>query len=146
MNRPVEIHFHDVEPSEGLEEHIRQAANRLERRYHNITACVVHLEQPHRHRTTHVGYRVVLEVMVPGRGEVTVTKSSDEHEAHDNAYKVLDEAFGAMARRLQKLSDQERGHVKHHNGVAAEPEVEEEPEASESESESDPVAGEPRKA
>lgn len=143
MNRPVEIHFHDVEHSQGLEEHIRQAASRLERRYPIITACVVHLEQPHRHRTTHVGYRVVLEVMVPGRGEITVTKSSDEHEAHDNAYRVLDEAFGAMARRLQKLSDHQRGHVKHHdNGVAVEPEIEEEPEASESE----PVAGEPRKA
>lgn len=140
MNRPVEIHFQDVEHSDGLEEHIRQAASRLERHHHEITACVVHLEQPHRHRTTHAGYRVVLEVMVPGRGELTVTKSSDEHQAHDNAYKVLDDAFNAMEKRLKKLVDHKRGHVKHHEAGDGEPEIEEEAEASEA------VAVEPGKA
>lgn len=114
MIRPVEIHFHDVPHSDALEEHIRELAGHLDRFHSNITACVVHLEQPHRHRSNKAGFRVGIEVVIPHQGELTVSKSSDHHEVHDNFYQVVDEAFEAMVKRLKRITAKARGEVKHH--------------------------------
>lgn len=114
MVKPVEIHFQHMKKSEALEERIRQHAERLDRVHPNIMSCLVHVEKPHRHRSTHEGWKITVEVVVPNHGDITVSKSSDEHAPHDDAYQVVNQAFDAMARRLQKLVDRDRGHVKHH--------------------------------
>lgn len=121
MKRPVEIHFHGMSHSDALAEHIRERAGRLDHRHNNIIGCKVRVERPHRHHQSGSGWKVGVQLTVPPRHELAVSKASDADEAHDNLYKVVDEAFEAAERKLRRLAERQRGRVK----ARQSPEVEE---------------------
>ena len=107
MQRPLEISFHNLEPSPAVEAAIRKHVAKLERRYGRLTACRVAVEAPHgQHRTGNV-YEVHVRMAVPGR-ELTVTREPHKpHEryAHADVYVSLREAFDAAERQLQAFKE-----------------------------------------
>lgn len=121
MNIPLEIVFHGVEPSDSVEARIREKAARLNRRHQELMSCRVVIDRPHQHHRHGNGWQVAVEMMVPPGHELTVRKDSGGHagEVHDNLIRVLDEAFEAALRRLDKLQQRQRGETKSHESPAS---------------------------
>lgn len=114
MQRPVEIHFHELDPSPALQEHIRTEADKLDRFHPNLTAVIVYIERPHRHRSSHAGWKISIEMVVPGCKSLVVSKSSDRWDKHDHINQVVNEAFKAAQRRLRRETSKMQQEVKHH--------------------------------
>ena len=108
LQSPVRITFRDIAHSEALETHIREKVARLEARFEALMGCHVSVEMPHKHHHQGKLFNVRIDVQVPG-GEVVAT-----HDAHEDVYVGLREAFDHIKRQLQTHTDRVRGEVKHH--------------------------------
>jgi len=112
MQVPLEIAFHNLEPSERLERKIRQRADKLNRYFDRIVSCRVAVDMPHRGPAAQpLAYHVRIEVRVP---EKVLVVSRDPGEAEDrfNPDLALRDAFAAMERQLEEHSRKVRGEVK----------------------------------
>ena len=67
MDTPLEIAFHNMDSSNGLEARIRERAAKLERFHNHITSCHVVVEVPNRSQGGAKGYHVRVECRVPGK-------------------------------------------------------------------------------
>lgn len=116
METPLEIAFHNLDPSPSLEEEIRERVAKLERIYGRLTACRVSVEALHKqHRTGNV-YEVHVDMTVP-RGELVVSKKphrAKERFANPDIRTSLRDAFDAAERQLKDYKAQLRGEVKPH--------------------------------
>jgi ribosomal subunit interface protein len=121
---PIDIRFRHVEPSDVLENTIRERALALERYSERITSCHVtvdHVGGAKRHeagRSHHKQgagshYRVSIRVTVPG-AELFVGRDPEPHANFEDAYAAVNEAFDAMRRQLQDTERTVRQDVKHH--------------------------------
>src|SRR4051794_26060121 len=105
MERPLDIAFHGMDPSPGVETEIRQRVDKLERRYGNLVGCRVSIEALHnQHRTGNV-HEVHIILSVPGRD---LAVSREPHKAKDRVARPdlrgsLRDAFQAAERRLESL-------------------------------------------
>ena len=77
MQRPLEIHFRQMEPSPAIEARIRAKAAALERFSDRITGCRVIVEKEHRHHHKGNLFRVRIEIDAPGK-ELAVTHAGPE--------------------------------------------------------------------
>lgn len=111
MKLPLQISSRKVSISENAINTIKQKANKLESFHHNIMACRVMVETPHRHKNQGMQYNVRIDLTVPG-AELIVKR-----EPHDNIYVAIRDAFDAARRQLQSFSRKRRGEVKHHEGA-----------------------------
>lgn len=114
MQVPLEVTFRDMDKSEALEGYVRRYVDRLEKFCDHIDSCRVAIERPHRHQTKGSDYRVRIDLTVPPGHELVVVRDAGEGDIHDDAYKVLHEAFKAAERRVKKLVELQRGDVKRH--------------------------------
>jgi ribosomal subunit interface protein len=108
MQRPVQITYRDIAPTEALESQVREKAAKLEEFYPFITGCHVTLEVPHKHKHQGKHCSVRIDVRVPG-GELVVN-----HDHHEDMYVALRDAFDAAKRQLEEYGRKQRGDVKHH--------------------------------
>ena len=108
MQRPVQITYRDIAPTEALESQVREKAAKLEEFYPFITGCHVTLEVPHKHKHQGKHCTVRIDVRVPG-GELVVN-----HDHHEDMYVALRDAFDAAKRQLEEYGRKQRGDVKHH--------------------------------
>lgn len=113
MQLPLEITFHNFEPSPSIEANIRRRAEKLERYAPDIISCRVTVESPHKHQRHGRLYRVSVDVRLPG-SEVVVNRHPQEHHAHEDLYVAIGDAFKAARRRLQDTVSKRRGDVKSH--------------------------------
>jgi ribosome-associated translation inhibitor RaiA len=67
MQRPLEIHFHQMASSLAIEARIREKAAELERFSDRIAGCRVIVEKEHRHHHKGNLFRVRIEIDVPAR-------------------------------------------------------------------------------
>jgi cold shock CspA family protein len=127
-------------PSEVVEAHIREAAQKLDEFYDEIMGCRVLVEMPHQHHRKGKLYHVRIDLTVPG-GEFVIKreprrvtdkptrfrKGPDEVEleesrelskyaAHDDIQLSIRDAFDAARRKLQDYARRRRGVVKLHEG------------------------------
>ena len=102
MQRPVQITFRDVQPSEALEAEIRDKVSGLERFHPRITGCHVTVEMAHKHKAQGKLFNVRIDVRVPG-GEVVVN-----HDLSEDVYIAVREAFGAARRQLEDQACRQR--------------------------------------
>lgn len=116
MQEPLEIVYHQVEPSEALEADIRERVGKLAKLYDRLTHCRVSIEALHRqHRTGNV-YDCHIVMQVPG-GELVVSrqpKKAKERYANPSVYTSVRDAFQAAERQLKEYKRQLRGDVKAH--------------------------------
>jgi len=107
MDRPLDIAFHNTEPSEAVEAEIRRQVEKLEKRHAQLVACRVSVEALHnQHRT---GNLFEVHIILSVRGK-DLAVSREPHHAKDryanaDVYTSLREAFRSAERQLQSLKE-----------------------------------------
>ncbi|HEX3984199.1 MAG TPA: HPF/RaiA family ribosome-associated protein [Acidisoma sp.] len=102
MDRPLEIAFHNVQPSASLEAVIRHEAERLDRRTRRLIGCRVSVEGLHQQHQKGNVIDVHITLSVPGR-DLAVSREphkAKQNYAHPNAYTSVRDAFRAAERQL----------------------------------------------
>ena len=107
MNRPLQITYRGMGPSEAMSEYIRDHAHKLEQFFDRIVGCHVVLAQPHKHHQQGKQFHVRVDVHVPGR-DIVVTREHAEREAHEDPYQAVNDAFEAARNQLQHYADAAR--------------------------------------
>jgi cold shock CspA family protein len=137
---PLQITFKNMAPSEGVEAHIRDAAQKLDGFCDDVMGCRVLVEIPHKHHRKGKLYHVRIDVTVPGaefvikRAPRLVTdtptrfrKAPDDVElgesrelskyaVHDDIQLTIRDAFDAARRKLQDYARRRRGVLKVREG------------------------------
>jgi ribosome-associated translation inhibitor RaiA len=116
MEIPLELSFHNIEPSEAVEAAIRERAAKLDALYPRLITVRVHVEaEMKRHRRGNI-YTVHIEVGVPGK-DLVVSKAPHKPKrkyADPDLYTCIREAFDAAERQLKDFKAQIGGDVKTH--------------------------------
>lgn len=113
MQIPLQVTFRHMEPSAALETKIRERATELERFHPHLMSCRVVVEQDHRHHQQGNLYHVRADLTVPGH-ELVAGRESPKHQAYEDAYVAVRDAFDSLRRQLEDLARRERRDVKHH--------------------------------
>jgi ribosome-associated translation inhibitor RaiA len=136
MNQPVQITFHNVQPSPAVTARIREAADKLDRYCNNIISCRVVAGAEHRHLRHGEPFQLRIHVRVPGAtiavqrtpggrrvlagGQAAkTTKQLESNSRHKDMYVAIHDAFDALRRRLEDYARRRRGAVKAHSRPAA---------------------------
>jgi ribosomal subunit interface protein len=112
MEQP-HITFKDVPSSPAIEARIREEVAELEQFYDRIVRCRVVVEMPHRRQRQGSLYAVRIDLTVPGH-ELVVGREPTEHQAHEDVYVAIRDAFDAAKRQLQDHARRERRETKQH--------------------------------
>lgn len=113
MKVPLQIHFHNLEPSDAVEANVRKRAERLERYCDEIISCRVSIEAPHKHHHQGNIYHVTIDVRTPG-DESVASRTAAQRHAHEDVYVAIRDAFDAVLRQLKDHQLKKRGQVKSH--------------------------------
>lgn len=116
MDVPLEVRFHNMDPSDAIEARVRERTRRLNRIYDQLIACRVSIEAPHKqHRkgnvfTVHIDMSVKGDALVVSRGP---HRPLEKYRDPD-LYTILNEAFDAAERQLKDFAQRQRREVKNH--------------------------------
>ncbi len=101
MQRPLQLRWHNVDPSDVVTEHVREEVARLEHVWDRITGCTVTLEAPSsHHRHSGSQYRVRIELAVPG-SILVVGRDPPKTWKHADLYLAVKAAFREARRQLE---------------------------------------------
>lgn len=119
MDIPLEISFHNVDPSDALKTAVKEHVKRLEQFHDHIIGCRVVIELPHKTQKASGNQPDVhIVVRVPGK-EIVVSREL-MHNGHKKAatdcYAVLDNAFSVAAQQLRAYRRVLHGDVKYKSG------------------------------
>ncbi len=116
MDIPLELSFHNMDPSPALKDAVDKHVKGLEKFFDHIVGMRVSIEMPHKsHASGHNIPDVHLLIRVPGK-ELVVTRElghADTKKSPTDAYAVLDDAFRAAAQQIKEYRRVTRGEVKH---------------------------------
>jgi cold shock CspA family protein len=128
-------------PSEVVEAHIRELAQKLDMFCDEIMGCRVLVETPHQHHRKGKLYHVRIDLTVPGAEfvikraprlvtdkpsrfrkapedvELEESRELSKYAAHDEILLSIRDAFDAARRKLQDYARRRRGVVKLHEGA-----------------------------
>lgn len=110
---PVQITFRHLDPSEAVENRIRDKAQKLGNVHPGIQSCSVTVEQQHRHQHQGHQFHVGISVKLPGH-ELVANREPEKNPAYTDVYVALRDAFSTMRKQLQALVQHQQDHVKHH--------------------------------
>ncbi len=113
MQVPLQISFRNMDPSATVEAAIRERAGKMDQWHDQIMSCQVMVEAPHKHHEKGKLYHVRIDVTLPG-AELVVNREPDLHQAHQDVYVAVRDAFLAMQRQLENYVNRRRGEVKTH--------------------------------
>ena len=113
MQVPIEIHFRNMDSSPAVEAAVRERVAKLERFADQIVSCRVTIEAPHKHHHQGNLYSVSVDLRFPG-GEVIAHRAPAAHQAHEDVYVAVRDAFKAARRQLQDRVRVQRRQVKPH--------------------------------
>lgn len=116
MEVPLELSFHNIQPSDAIEAAVRERVNKLGAIYNRLVVVRVHVEaRMKRHRTGNI-YTVHIELGVPGK-DLVVSKAPHKPRrkyADPDLYTIIREAFDTAERQLKEFKAQISGEVKTH--------------------------------
>ena len=112
MQLPLQITFDNVSSSEAIEAKSRQKTDKLNKLYNRLIGCRVAIDAPHRHHQGNL-YHIRIDLTVPG-GELVIDRTPPEHQAHEDIYVAVRDAFNAAKRKLQDYARLQRQDVKVH--------------------------------
>jgi len=110
MQRPLEIAFRDLDPSDFIRNLVEERVDRLERFHPHIIGCRVVVEAPHRSAEGHnppIGISV--EVDVPARPRIIAKDAEAQRAMKGDHLAAINRAFEAVERQLEDLKDKQRG-------------------------------------
>lgn len=110
----VEIAFRGMDTSPAVEQRIREKVERLKQFNDRITSCRVTIEEPHRKKQVGNVFHVKIEIGLPGRHDIVVSREPEANHAHEDIYVALRDAFDSARRRLQDVSAKMEGDIKTH--------------------------------
>ncbi|MBN2331810.1 MAG: HPF/RaiA family ribosome-associated protein [Deltaproteobacteria bacterium] len=113
MQVPLQISYRNLDPSPSVEDDIREKAAKLDQRYSDIMSCRVVVEMPHQHHQKGKLYHVRINLTLPG-AELVVNREPDLHQAYQDIYVVVRDAFAAMERQLAAYVERRKGEIKIH--------------------------------
>jgi ribosomal subunit interface protein len=113
MQVPLEIRFHNLDPSPAIESSVRERAKKLERFADRLVSCRVTINAPHKHHRQGNLYHVTVEARLPG-SEVVASREPPQRHSHEDVYVALRDAFNAARRQLQDRIRVQRGKIKAH--------------------------------
>ncbi len=113
MQLPLQITFRNMDSSEALDARVRSEAEKLDLLYDKITSCRVVVEADHKHKHKGNTYHVRVDLTVPG-SELVASREPEEHQAHEDVYVAVRDAFNAVGRQLKTYVDRIRRDVKTH--------------------------------
>lgn len=113
MQLPLQITFSNMEPSDAIKANIHEKAEKLDHYCDHIMSCRVVVEAPHKHHHQGKLYHIKIDITVP-KGEIVVSRNTDQNHAHEDIYVAIRDAFNAATRQLEDYTRQERAEVKHH--------------------------------
>ncbi len=113
MKLSPQITFQNMEPSDAMEQNIRERAQKLDQFYDRIMSCRVMVEAQHRHHRQGNVFHVRIDLTVPGR-ELVVSRDPGKDHAHEDVYVAIRDAFDAARRQLEDFGRRQRSEVKAH--------------------------------
>lgn len=113
MQRPLEVTFRGLDSSAAVEAKVYERVEKLEQLCGEIIGCRVMVEAPHRHHHRGNLYHVRIDLTLPGK-EIVVTRDPKQHNAHEDIYVAIRDAFDAARRRLEEYVRRRQQRVKHH--------------------------------
>jgi len=114
MERPLQIAYKALEPSEFLDALIRERAEKLDRFHPNVIGCRVVVEVPHRSAEsgkTPIG--IAVEVEVAGRNTIVGKSETERRETKNDHNAVVTRAFEAVQRQLEDSARSRREQARH---------------------------------
>jgi ribosomal subunit interface protein len=105
-----------MDRSDALEAKIREKAQKIEQFAEHITSFRVTIDQEHKHHRQGNLFVVKIDITLPGK-EIVVDRHPDKHQAHEDVYVALQDAFDASRRQLEDYVRKQRGKVKTHEPV-----------------------------
>jgi len=119
MDTPLELHFHNLEPSDALKAAVQAHIDKLEKFHDHIIGCRVSIEMPHKSQKA-VGNQPDVHIVIRVPGKEIVVSRELKHEGHKkadtDAYAVLDDAFAVALEQLKEYRRISHGDVKHKSG------------------------------
>ena len=119
MDIPLELSFHNVEPSDALKASVQSHVDKLEQFHDHIIGCRVVIETPHKsQKASGNPPDVHIVIRVPGK-EIVVSREYNHgghKKAATDAYAVLDEAFLVAQKQLKDYRRVSHGDVKYKSG------------------------------
>lgn len=113
MTFPIQIAFHNLQPSDAVESRINELAAGLESFYDRIQNCSVVVDVPHRHHKEGNLYQVRIDLKVPG-AELVVKRDPVHQLEYQELDSAIHEAFDDARRQLEDHAHKHRGNVKTH--------------------------------
>jgi cold shock CspA family protein len=110
----LQLSFRGVQKTEAVENLIRERANKLERYCDHIGSCLITVESPHQHQRTGRPFRIRIDIKVPPKHEIVVSKNSSGGDLHEELPAVIRDAFEAAGRQLKAIGEKQRGETKRH--------------------------------
>jgi len=113
MPIPLQVTLRGLEPSETIDQLIRDRVSRLERFYERVVSCHVVVEAPTQHKHKGGSFRVSVKLTVPG-AEIAIARDPGKNHGHEDFRVALRDAFSAAVRKLEDHARVRRGDVKTH--------------------------------
>jgi ribosome-associated translation inhibitor RaiA len=104
MTTPVEIHFHGIEKSDGIEQRVREKVAELARHFQRMTSCRVGIEATQRSAQKPKVYQIKIEIGVPSRRPIVVSHERTGSNAHEELGLAIRDAFEAAVRKVDGLA------------------------------------------
>lgn len=121
MDIPLELSFHNMQPSDALRDAVEKYVQRLDNLNAHLIGCRVVIEMPHKnHRTGQNLPDVHIVLRVPGK-ELVVSREmahAGNKKTATDAYAVLDNAFAVAESQLKNHRRIVQGEVKYKSGEA----------------------------
>lgn len=108
MKLPLKITLRDMPPSEALEAHIKEKADKLDHFYPSIMSCRITVELIGKHKHQGNQFSVKVDITVPGK-EIVISR-----DHHEDVYVALRDAFDIATRQLEDYGRRQRGEIKTH--------------------------------
>jgi ribosome-associated translation inhibitor RaiA len=119
MDIPLELSFHNLEPSDALKQAVQGHVDKLEQYHDHIIGCRVVIEIPNKSlKATGNPPDVHIVIRVPGK-EIVVSreyKDNGHKKAATDAYAVLDDCFATAQKQLKDWRRISHGDVKYKSG------------------------------
>lgn len=114
MKLSPEITLRHLPHSDALEADIREKIDKLDQIFGHIMSCRVVVEPAHQH--SHKGnlYHVRVALTVPPRQELVAGRDPGKHQAHEDVYVAVRDAFNAIQRQLEDYARKLRRDIKTH--------------------------------
>ena len=113
MKIPIQVSFSNMTPSDAVRARVEELAGKLDRFHERIMSCRVVVRAPNRRQRKGRLYHVSIDLTLPGH-EIVINRDPPQHQAHEDIYVALRDAFEAAVRQIEDVAREQRGDVKSH--------------------------------